>query len=109
MYHVDMLFSFIDRDNSGIINFNEFLMCAVIPRKFLCMKKIVAAFNDFDEDRGGSVSVDEIRKIISPTRVIDDRTMRDILGLRFDEALNVEITHVEFQSFIARIFDKDRI
>lgn len=109
IYDVDMIFTFIDRDGSGLISFSEFLMCAVIPDKFLTMKKVISAFNDFDEDRGGSVSVEEIRKIVSPTRRVDDQTMRDILGLKSDEDLNVEITHTEFAEFIGRVFSRDKI
>ena len=107
MFQIDMIFAFVDRDCSGLISFQEFMMCAVVPAKFLTTKKLAAVFDAFDDDKGGSVSVAEIRKLIQPTRTIDDFGMRTLLGLEPTEDLNIEVTCPDFSSMILRAFESD--
>lgn len=58
-----------DSDKSGLIDYTEFLRAAVSKRKLLTRENIVKAFELFDQDRSGTIEVDEIKHWLG-----DDRT-----------------------------------
>ena len=57
---VRKLFSEVDTDGSGDINYNEFLTAAVSWEKELSRERLYAAFRQFDKDGNGAISVDEL-------------------------------------------------
>ena len=61
MYNVDGIFSLLDSDNSGKVDFYEIFVAIVDPLLFLEKDHILLAFKAFDLDGGGSVSVDEMQ------------------------------------------------
>jgi len=43
-YDIDLIFSLIDGDSSGRVEFKEFLLCAVNPMDVLTRERIAKAF-----------------------------------------------------------------
>ena len=62
---IDTVLAIVDRDNSGMIDFDEFLMTAIAPEDMLTIEAISKAFKIFDVDGGGAVSFNEIMEQLS--------------------------------------------
>ena len=58
---LDHLFSKVDTDGSGTIDYSEFVVAAMSQQKLLSYQKLKQAFNMFDKDKGGTITVDEIQ------------------------------------------------
>jgi calcium-dependent protein kinase len=61
---LDRLFQQVDLDNSGFIDYSEFIMACMNDKKNLSEEKLIAAFKIFDKDDSGTISPDEIREVL---------------------------------------------
>jgi len=61
---LERLVAGIDRDNSGSVNMEEFIYVAIDQQKSCSLPVLWDAFNAFDRDRGGTITFDEIDKIV---------------------------------------------
>jgi calcium-dependent protein kinase len=68
--------SIIDTDLSGEIDFSEFLTATVNFENLLTEEKLKLAFNYFDTDRGGSISLEEIKEVLDPFGEVSDKVWR---------------------------------
>ena len=59
---VEILFNNIDTDHNGYIEYEEFIRAAVDQDYFLSNNYLQFAFNYFDRDNSGELSIDEILK-----------------------------------------------
>ena len=59
------MFSAVDADGSGEIGYSEFLVASMSEKILLSNAKLTQAFKMFDKDGGGSISMDEIKEVIS--------------------------------------------
>lgn len=94
----------IDRDNSGLISFDEFIITIMTPELMIQQNKVLKAFKAFDTDGGGSISIDEMQDFLSPGQKIPDHIWREVLDLQEDESVDVEIGIAEFKKFLYRLF-----
>lgn len=61
---VDRIFRLVDTDNSGEIDFSEFVTATVDRNQLLQDEKLKAAFSVYDKDNSGSISIDEIKAVL---------------------------------------------
>ena len=61
---VDRIFKLVDVDNSGEIDFSEFVTATVNRGNLLQDEKLKAAFAVYDKDGSGSISTDEIKEVL---------------------------------------------
>lgn len=59
---VEIIFNNIDTDHNGYIEYEEFIRAAVDQDYFLSNNYLQFAFNYFDRDNSGELSIDEILK-----------------------------------------------
>ena len=59
--HVDKIFNTVDKDHNGTIDYAEWLVATVDKEKLLTEEKLKAAFNLFDTDGGGTISIEEVK------------------------------------------------
>ena len=59
---LDDIWKRADSDNSGFIDYDEFIAATMSKEKHLCLEKIKSAFDILDTDNSGSLSLDEIKK-----------------------------------------------
>ena len=59
---VEIIFNNIDTDHNGYIEYEEFIRAAVDQDYFLSNNYLEFAFNYFDRDNSGELSIDEILK-----------------------------------------------
>lgn len=61
---VDRIFALVDVDNSGEIDFSEFVTATVNRENLMQEEKLKAAFQYYDKDDSGSISCDEIKSVL---------------------------------------------
>jgi len=69
---VENLIQMADSDNSGEINYSEWMMTAVDRSKLVENDKLEAAFKMFDKDGSKTVSLEEIKGMLEVLKVLDD-------------------------------------
>ena len=62
---IDNMINSIDLDGNGVIDYNEFLTCAMNKDKILKNENLEICFKAFDSDNSGKISLDEISAIFS--------------------------------------------
>ncbi|CAD8108658.1 unnamed protein product [Paramecium primaurelia] len=62
--YVEKIISKLDKNQSGVIEFNEFLMAAINEEKIISIKKVEQAFKIFDSDGDGFISRQEIEEVM---------------------------------------------
>ena len=73
---VNQMFDAVDTDQSGYIDYTEFVVAAINEKKLTSMDKLKAAFRMFDRDNSGMITPNEIRDVLAcdsnlPQSVID--------------------------------------
>ena len=105
----NLVFHNIDTDNNGFIEIEEFIRACIDPGLFTSDIQIKAAFDYFDTDRSGSISINEIEsKFYQNSKNKNEKTKRLIKNLfdEIDKDQDGEISFIEFSSMIKDIFSK---
>ncbi len=61
---IERMFRSVDSDNSGFIDYSEFVVAAMNEKQLTTNDKLQAAFKMFDKDGSGLISADEIKEVI---------------------------------------------
>lgn len=61
----------IDTDNSGYIDYSEFLAAAMDKKKFLSSQRLEASFHAFDRDNNGKITAQELKHILESEIKLD--------------------------------------
>jgi len=61
---VEKMFRAVDSDNSGFIDYSEFVVAAMNEKQLTTNDKLQAAFKMFDKDGSGVISADEIKEVL---------------------------------------------
>lgn len=61
---VDAMFKAVDLDGNNCIDYTEFVMATMNEKDLISNEKLKAAFRLFDKDNSGTISPDEIRKVL---------------------------------------------
>ena len=99
---VDRIFKLVDTDNSGEIDFSEFITATVNRGELLQEEKLRAAFNIYDKDGGGTISVDEIKEVLGMGRDISDDVWNQIVN-EVDENGDGEVSFEEFSQMMRQL------
>ena len=89
----------IDSDSNGFIDYSEFLRANLDIRKLLSRNNLKQAFKMFDKDSSGSISANELKKVLQGDMNIDDSVWQEIIQL-VDQNGDGEIDLNEFQDII---------
>lgn len=92
---VDELFAKVDADGSGEIEYSEFVVATLNEKNLLSNNKLQTAFKMFDKDGGGTISVDEIKEVLSFGQNLDEHIIQQIIN-QVDANGDGEISYEEF-------------
>ena len=92
---VELIFDLVDVDNSGAIDFSEFVTATVDRENLLSEAKLRQAFRYYDKDDGGSISLDEIKDVLGVGQQITEEVWKQLV-LEVDENGDGEISFEEF-------------
>ena len=94
--NIEQIFKTIDTDNSGVINYTEFLAASIDKRIYLQEDKLRDAFKLFDEDKSGKISKSEISKVLKfkksgteMTKLFEKYDLNGDGEIDFEELLNM--------------------
>jgi calcium-dependent protein kinase len=98
------VFDKIDVDKSNKIGYREFVCAAVDRKELLKDNMLKEAFEFFDKDKNGSISLEEIKKAFSKTQGYNHNDFNEILK-QIDLNNDAVIDFAEFKSMMKAILD----
>jgi len=98
---IDQMFAKVDVDNSGAIDYSEFVVASMNEKNLLSNNKLQSAFKMFDKDGGGSISTDEIKQVLSFGQNLEESVVNDIIR-QVDANGDGEISFDEFAEMMLK-------
>ena len=95
----------VDVDRSGEIDFSEFVTATVNRGDLLKEEKLRAAFDLYDKDGSGSISVDEIKSVLGIGKQISEKVWLDIIR-EVDENGDGEVSFDEFKVMMTQLLEQ---
>jgi len=93
----DRVMQTLDLDNNGFLDFSEFLIAASDLSSLLSARSLKVAFDLFDEDKSGSISISEFRTVL---KVGEHPEVLDDLIAKVDKNKDGELGLEEFTKLI---------
>lgn len=93
----------IDLDGNGFVDYSEFLTASMNKEKILSIQNLEAAFNAFDKDGSGKISVDEIQALFTQKESIKKSVFEQILK-QGDKNGDGELSFEEFKDLMISFF-----
>lgn len=91
---IDTMFAAVDTDGSGEIEYSEFVVATLGEKVLFSGKKLQQAFQMFDKDDSGAISLEEIKDVLAVGEELDDKALQDIIEYVSED--KDEITYNEF-------------
>lgn len=91
-----------DSDGNGYIDYTEFVVAAIDKKKLLSKENIQASFDAFDQNRNGSISVEELKSMLGTASLRDD--LWNELLKEVDQDKNGEVNLAEFVNMMLKVF-----
>merc|ERR1719453_1017300 len=98
---IDEMFAKVDSDNSGEIEYSEFVVATLNEKNLLSGNKLQTAFKMFDKDGGGTISTEEIREVLSVGQNLSEDIVNQIIK-QVDENGDGEISYDEFAQMMLK-------
>ena len=98
---VERIMKEADIDNSGTIDYNEFVMAATNRQKLLNKEKLENTFKIFDKDGNGSISKEEIKSLLCARS--EDKKLIDEIMNEVDSNGDGEISLNEFKEMMKKL------
>merc|ERR1712127_132425 len=101
---VEKMFKQVDTDDSGFIDYSEFVVAAMNEKQLTTNDKLQAAFKMFDKDGSGIISADEIKEVLcfGGSNSISNQAV-DIIIKQVDENGDGEISFEEFVTMMKKL------
>ena len=76
---VNNMFKAVDTDESGFIEYTEFVIASINEKKLLSHDKLKAAFKIFDKDNSGTITPSEIKVVLQQDGSIPNEVINQII------------------------------
>jgi len=101
-FELDNIMANVDQDKNGYIEYNEFLRVAVNQKTIISQKNLQLAFEHFDKNNDGKLSIDEIKKILGTNK---NEYVEELLK-HIDQNNDKELSFAEFSDLMKKILGK---
>ena len=105
---VDEIFSYVDSDNNGYIEYEEFVRAAIDKEKLLTKDVMHCVFNFFDKDGNGEISYQEFKEIFcrDVNSTVSEKLLKEMME-EVDLDGNLNISFNEFCKMMTKIITKE--
>jgi calcium-dependent protein kinase len=93
----------VDTDGNGYIDYSEFIAASMNRKKLLSKNNLNLAFQSFDVDGSGTITIDEIRAILGGVTDTTDEIWNQIIA-EVDADGNGLIDLKEFKEMMVKLF-----
>ena len=76
---LDKMMDSIDFDGNGYIEYEEFIRVALPKSKLFTETNLKIAFDMFDLDKNGTISLDEFKTILGINKIKDEKVNKELL------------------------------
>jgi len=76
---IDNMFKSVDADNSGTIEYSEFVVATMNEKTLMSTNNLQTAFKMFDKDGGGSISTEELKQVLAFGQNIDEAAVTKMI------------------------------
>jgi calcium-dependent protein kinase len=103
---VEDIFGRIDNDNNGYLDYEEFARAGIDKNIFLNEKTLKFAFDYFDKDGSGEITVNELKTVfcIDGDIATTEKLLKNIIS-EIDQDGNGEISFKEFKKMMEKILE----
>ena len=102
---VEMIFEKLDFNQNGSIDYTEFMIANIDKDRLLQEDLLNDAFKLFDIDGSGSISVEELKKVLGANSAIEEEEWEEILA-EVDDDGNGEIEFNEFKAVMYKLLER---
>jgi calcium-dependent protein kinase len=95
---IDDIFLILDGANRGFVEYEEFLRACMSKEKLLSEENLIYAFNFFDKDNTGKISIAKIKNIFVGSKV-NEAVFKSIIN-EVDQNQDGEIDYQEFKDMM---------
>jgi len=95
---LETIFEQVDSDESGEIDYSEFVMGTMNAKSLVSEKRLEAAFRAFDRDGNGQISPEEVRLILGGS-IVDDKAVAKIIA-QVDADGDGQVNFSEFKTMM---------
>ena len=100
---VDNIFKLVDADKNGVIQYEEFIRACISKEELVNQSNLRFAFNFFDRDQSGTISLDEIKDVFCGSNInIEIKVLEKIIS-EVDLDKDGQISFEEFQVMMLKI------
>jgi len=101
---VEAILNAVDNNNSGAIDYTEFVMATMNRQKLLSKERLEAVFKMFDKDGNGYLTADEIKEIFNPgdNTEVDEKVWTDLIN-EVDQNSDGKISYKEFKDMMLKL------
>ena len=103
----ERIFTLVDGDKSGQIEFSEYLIASVDKENLLKEDKLKATFSLYDKDGSGSISLEEFKEVLGIGKKINPQVW-DQMITEIDEDGDGEVDFGEFKTMMTKMIKWDK-
>lgn len=103
---IESMFKAVDIDDSGFIDYSEFVVATMNEKNLFSEKKLKSAFRMFDKDDSGFISKEEVKEALLKIRKFTEEELNEVIG-QVDENGDGEISFEEFKIIMTKMNDDE--
>lgn len=97
---IDAMFDAVDTDQSGYIDYTEFVVASANEKAMMTSERLALAFKMFDKDNSGMITPSEIRQVLSASESKIPNQIIDAVIKQVDQNGDGQISLEEFTSLM---------
>ncbi|CAG9333134.1 unnamed protein product [Blepharisma stoltei] len=102
IHQVEQIMAKVDANNSGFIDYSEFMMAATALETLISKENLKSAFTAFDADGNGKISAKELKMFLGTDLAVSDMVWKDMIS-EVDLDGDGEVDIVEFENMMIKL------
>ena len=105
-HQLERIIQSMDFDNNGYIEYEEFIRATISKENLFTDINLKTAFDMFDLDKNGSISLSEIKEVLGIKKNDDDKVIEELMN-EVQRTGNEEITFEQFKESMLNYAQQD--